>query len=161
MDSDNALAELLLQRITGKLMQTASGGQRPSAAATPAEPPKMSEAEKAAKVTSIISEAYAMPNVPEHVRRRCAKRRIEAEYGAECASKYLRGRKRTRVPAESADSQLPAATTASVAAPAGTPASTPAAASTPVDPPAPELAVEPPRLPLEAQLRELLAGASQ
>lgn len=159
MDSDNALAELLLQRITGKLMQTASGGQRPSAAATPAEPPKMSEAEKAAKVTSIISEAYAMPNVPEHVRRRCAKRRIEAEYGAECASKYLRGRKRTRVPAESADT-----TTASVAAPVATPAPTPAAAAaapTPVEPPAPELATEPPRLPLEAQLRELLAGASQ
>lgn len=157
MDSDNALAELLLQRITGKLMQTASGGQRPSAAATPAEPPKMSEAEKAAKVTSIISEAYAMPNVPEHVRRRCAKRRIEAEYGAECASKYLRGRKRTRVPAESADT-----TTASVAAPVATPAPTPAAAApTPVEPPAPEPVAEPPRLPLEAQLRELLSGAAQ
>lgn len=136
---ENEIFDKLLARLAGRSEVPAA------AAAVPPTPAPVSEKERAQAVTAIISEAYAMPGVPEHVRRRCAKRRIEAEYGAECAAKYLRGRKRNKVPA----GQIP--TEATEAPPEAEPAKAPEVAAA-VPAKAPEAISEPAKPPTEPVL---------
>lgn len=125
--------------IIDALLRRRLGGDQPAPVASGSQPsttssPEVSERDRVQAITGIIAEAYAMPNVPEHVKRRCAKRRIEAEYGVEHATKFLRGRKRTKVPTTEATPPPPAVepsvpvptpTEPTPAAAAPTPAATP------------------------------------
>lgn len=151
-DLRNELLDGILARLAGR--SVSDGTAAAAAAATPTPSPQVSEKERAQAITAIIAESYAMPNVPEHVRRRCAKRRIESEYGIEHAAKYLRGRKRSRVPAEQtpAESAPPESAPAASTVPEPTPEPTPAAAAAPI-------ATQPPAEPvlaLDSELQRLL-----
>jgi hypothetical protein len=123
-------------------------------------PPETSERERTEGIVGIITESYAIPNAPEHVRRGCAKRRIAAQYGKEHVPKYLRTAKRPRTPAAEPSEPAPAETSE--------PAPTEAKAETkaPVEPKvaaeakAPvgkKAAAEAEVIPVEADLRKLLA----
>ncbi len=147
----DAILDAILSRLAG------GAGAAPAAPSTPAAAPVVSEKERAEAINDIIAKAYAMPGVPEHVRRRCAKHQLVAEYGQECATKYLRGRKR-KVPGggEPAGEAPPATETPPAAAPPATKA--PEATSTPAAVPAPAKTAEPTVLALDSELKKILAA---
>lgn len=143
---EDAILQGIMQKIAGRL-------NMPNGASEP-EPvpvtPTLSETDKVKAITSIISESYAMPNVPEPVRRRCAKRRIEAEFGKESATKFLRGRKRGKVPAPAAETEQ------------APPLSTEPPAPTPTEPPPPAaeaVSVDTPVLKLNSEISKILSTA--
>lgn len=117
MNSDDVL-NALLGRLGETLVRQNPPAPVPEPTPTPVAEPEQPKQRRAEAIARIIAESYAMPGVPEGVRKRCAKHRIEEEFGADEARKYLRSHnKKVAVPSEtSTPSVAPAASTPAPAA---------------------------------------------
>lgn len=102
------LGERLVQQYPGSTPPSASE-PAPTPATSPAAPEPAAPTRRAEAIAAIISQSYSMPGVPDSVKKRCAKHRIEEEYGVEEARKYLRtNKKKVAVPVP-AQPETPAA----------------------------------------------------